>query len=72
MINNLMHHLVQYWQGLPEGHTAACWPLLGPGVTQHRGRELRDSDADLRDRRRYALIGNAVTTQVCGCGWVGG
>jgi hypothetical protein len=24
------------WQGLPEGHTEGCWPILGCGLQAHR------------------------------------
>lgn len=51
-------------QGLPVDHTIAAWPLVGPGVHQHRGKSLKDSDTDIRERARFALIGNAVTVQV--------
>lgn len=53
-------------QGLPVDHTIAAWPLVGPGVHQHRGKTLKDSDTDIRERARFALIGNAVTVQVHG------
>lgn len=53
-------------QGLPVDHTIAAWPLVGPGVHQHRGKSLKDSDTDIRERARFALIGNAVTVQVHG------
>ena len=36
-------------QGLPEGHTEACYPLLRPGVDSHRAAPLKDSDADKRE-----------------------
>lgn len=36
-------------QGLPEGHTEACYPVLRPGVDSHRGPPLKDSDADKRE-----------------------
>ena len=41
---------VAVWvQGLPEGHTEACYPVLRPGVDSHRGPPLKDSDADKRE-----------------------
>lgn len=36
-------------QGLPEGHTEACYPVLRPGVDSHRAPPLKDSDADKRE-----------------------
>ena len=39
-------------QGLPEGHTEACYPVLRPGVDSHRAPPLKDSDADKREVRR--------------------
>ena len=35
-----------------------------------RGKSVRDSDAEVRERARFALIGNAVTVQVW-WGWHG-
>lgn len=44
-------------QGLPEGHTEACYPVLRPGVDSHRAPPLKDSDADKREvRRRQAEL----------------
>jgi hypothetical protein len=54
-------------QGLPVGHTAPCYPVHTPGIRQHRGPALRDSEADTQARARFALLGNAVTVQVGGC-----
>ncbi|WIA22484.1 hypothetical protein OEZ85_004780 [Tetradesmus obliquus] len=56
-------------QGLPVGHTAACYPVASPGIRQHRGPALRDSDSDAQARARFALLGNAVTVQVAR--WLG-
>ncbi|DBA65791.1 TPA: hypothetical protein ACH3X2_002828 [Trebouxia sp. C0005] len=56
-------------QGLPEGHTEACYPVLRPGVDSHRAPPLKDSDADKREAERWALIGNAVTVPVAK--WLG-
>ena len=36
-------------QGLPEGHTEACYPVMRPGVDSHRAPPLKDSDADKRE-----------------------
>ena len=36
-------------QGLPEGHTEACYPVLRPGVDSHRAPPLKDSDSDKRE-----------------------
>lgn len=47
-------------QGLPEGHTEACFPVLPPGLGGHRGTPLRDVDADQREAKRFALIGNGT------------
>jgi hypothetical protein len=53
-------------QGLPPGHTAPCFPISMPGIRQHRtSSTARDSDADTAARARFALLGNAVTVQVC-------
>lgn len=38
-------------QGLPEGHTEACYPVLRPGVDSHRAPPLKDSDSDKREVR---------------------
>lgn len=55
-------------QGLPPGHTAACYPISIPGIRQHRVQNAaKDSDADSQARARFALLGNAVTVQVRGC-----
>lgn len=50
-------------QGLPEGHTEPCYPIKGPGLKQHR-KQISDKDAQVRDSKRFELIGNAVTVQV--------
>ena len=36
-------------QGLPEGHTEACYPVLRPGVDSHKAPPLKDSDAEKRE-----------------------
>ncbi|KAK9823530.1 hypothetical protein WJX72_003470 [[Myrmecia] bisecta] len=56
-------------QGLPEGHTEGCFPIIGPGVGSHRAPPLKDSDSDRREAGRWALIGNAVTVPVAH--WLG-
>ena len=56
-------------QGLPTGHTRPCWPIVGPGVQQHRPKQAKDSDKDSIGRARFALIGNAVTVDVAR--WLG-
>ena len=42
-------------QGLPEGHTEACYPVLRPGVDSHRAPPLKDSDADKREVRQQFI-----------------
>jgi site-specific DNA-cytosine methylase len=56
-------------QGLPSGHTKPCWPIVGPGVQQHRSKQIKDADKDSIARARFALIGNAVTVSVAR--WIG-
>ena len=36
-------------QGLPEGHTEACYPIMRPGLDGHRAPPLRDSDSERRE-----------------------
>lgn len=55
-------------QGFPEGYTANCWPLeedLLKNATQrnHGSRKSTDKTKKEHDRRRHALLGNAVTVQ---------
>ncbi|KAK9799826.1 hypothetical protein WJX73_006324 [Symbiochloris irregularis] len=45
-------------QGLPEGHTEACFPIRGPEIGGPKG-ALTDQDAEKREARRFKLIGNA-------------
>jgi hypothetical protein len=58
------HSFWLHGQGLPVGHTTPCYPVHSPGIRQHRGPTLRDSEADTQARARFALLGNAVTVQV--------
>ena len=52
-------------QGFPEGHTSPCYPVNHVGVKQHRNQDmLKDSEAQAWERKRFALLGNAVTTKV--------
>lgn len=52
---------------MPEGHTAAAWPVLQAGVNSHIAKAVKDSDAACRERARFKLIGNAVTVPVRCC-----
>ena len=57
-------------QGFPAGWTEAAWPVATAGVAAHRvasaaaGRAT-PADVDKAAAARFALIGNAVTVQVC-------
>ncbi len=51
-------------QGLPEGHTEPCYPLRTPGLDYHKKPIVKDTDAGVAERRRFQLIGNAVTVPV--------
>jgi hypothetical protein len=42
--------------------------VVGPGVQAHRrAGVVRDTDVEVGERARFALLGNAVTVQVSGC-----
>ena len=49
-------------QGLPEGHTEACYPIMRPGLDGHRAPPLRDSDSERREVS--GLLGGAPTAAV--------
>lgn len=56
-------------QGFPEGYTEHCWPLeenLLRNATQrnHGNRKPAEKTKKEHDRRRHALLGNAVTVEV--------
>ena len=54
-------------QGLPEGWTAACYPLVGPGGDRRPA--PRDGDAERREAERWGQAGNAVAVPVAR--WLG-
>ena len=52
-------------QGLPEGHTEACYPVLRPGVDSHRAPPLKDSDADKREVRQQSSTRCFTSCMLC-------
>jgi len=52
-------------QGFPEGYTEACYPIASSSISGHRRASVRESDTEARERARFAVLGNAVSVEVC-------
>ena len=50
-------------QGLPAGHTEACYPVMRPGVDSHRAPPLKDADAEKREVKVMDLICDSMTVK---------
>ena len=53
-------------QGLPAGHTEACYPVMRPGVDSHRAPPLKDADAEKREVNIKGLMCDSKTAEVSG------
>eukprot|EP00210_Caulerpa_lentillifera_P001820 g1750.t1 len=56
-------------QGFPEGFTEPCFPIQQPGLNSHKNRQIKETEIDAWESKRYALLGNAVTVKVAE--WLG-
>ncbi|KDD76604.1 hypothetical protein H632_c164p0, partial [Helicosporidium sp. ATCC 50920] len=57
-------------QGLPQGWTRPCWPIMAPGIGGHRAAAKgKEADAEQWAARSWELLGNAVTVPVAR--WLG-
>jgi len=51
-------------QGFPEGFTEPCFPIQQLGLNSHKNRQVKETEIDAWESKRYALLGNAVTVKV--------
>ena len=48
-------------QGMPEGHTEACYPVRKPGISHHKQQTLSPADVDRRDVRPGLVHADKIT-----------